>query len=62
MSTTTRSEGLATITDVGKFLNVSRPTVYRLMNAKVLPYVKLGRSRRIKWDDVDRIIDENTTR
>lgn len=41
------SEGLMRIPDVGQFLGLSRSAIYELMRAGVLPWVKLGRSRRI---------------
>ena len=39
--------GLQTVADAAKFLNVSRSHVYGLMDSGSLPYVKLGKSRRI---------------
>jgi len=40
-------DGLMTIQDASRFLSVSRGFVYKLMEGGDLPYVKLGRSRRI---------------
>jgi excisionase family DNA binding protein len=39
---------------------VSRSKVYSLMDSGRLPHVKLGRSRRIRWEDVLRLVEENT--
>jgi excisionase family DNA binding protein len=47
---------LATVSDVARHLAVSRSTVYQLMESGALPYVKLGRCRRIRWSDVDALI------
>jgi excisionase family DNA binding protein len=51
MSATTHvellAEGLERISDAARFLGVSRSLVYRLMNAGVLPSVRIGRNRRL---------------
>jgi excisionase family DNA binding protein len=39
--------GLMTIEEVGKFLSVARSTVYQLMGKGRLPFVKIGRARRV---------------
>ncbi len=41
------AEGLLTVTDAARFLSVSRSKLYEMMDRGELPYVKLGRSRRI---------------
>jgi excisionase family DNA binding protein len=41
------TEGLQRISETARFLGVSRSLVYRLINAGVLPTVRIGRSRRI---------------
>ncbi len=40
-------DGLVDVGEAGRFLGVSRSTVYVLMEAAQLPYVKIGRARRI---------------
>jgi excisionase family DNA binding protein len=40
-------EGLDRILDVALFLKVSRSQVYALMDRGLLPYVRIGRSRRV---------------
>jgi excisionase family DNA binding protein len=40
-------EGLVTVKEAGQFLGLSVASVYNLMGRGELPYVKLGRSRRI---------------
>ena len=41
------ADGLMTVREAAVFLRLSRSTVYTLMDQGELPYVKLGRSRRI---------------
>lgn len=41
------SDGLLSVPDAAKFLSISRSAVYQLMQSGRLPYVHLGRSRRI---------------
>jgi excisionase family DNA binding protein len=38
--------------EVAQLLGVSRPFVYKMMNSGDLPSLKLGRSRKIRHDDV----------
>jgi excisionase family DNA binding protein len=45
---------------VADFLCISRSKVYQLMEAGHLPYVKLGKSRRVKWADVLKLVENNT--
>jgi excisionase family DNA binding protein len=40
-------DGLDRVPDVARFLKVCVAQVYRLMEAGDLPYVKLGKSRRV---------------
>ena len=40
-------DGLMTVREAAGFLRLSRSTVYVLMDRGELPFVKLGRSRRI---------------
>ena len=41
------SEGLLCVSKVAAFLGVSRTTIYQLMERGELPWVKLGRARRV---------------
>jgi excisionase family DNA binding protein len=50
---------LCKVTDAAQFLALSRSMLYQLMDRGRLPYVKLGKSRRIRWEDVLALIDEN---
>ncbi|OEJ33046.1 helix-turn-helix domain-containing protein [Streptomyces subrutilus] len=45
---------LYTVKAAAELLSLSRSTVYELMAAGDLPFVKLGRARRIKRADIDR--------
>lgn len=53
------SVGLRPVHVVAKFLAISRSKVYQLMDSGELPYVKLGKSRRVRWSDVLKLIDKN---
>lgn len=41
------TDGLMTVDEAAGFLRLSRPTIYGLMDAGKLGYVKIGRRRRI---------------
>lgn len=53
------TRGLRTVNEVAEFLGVSRSKVYTLMDEGDLPYVKLGKTRRVVWDDVLKLIEQN---
>ena len=50
---------LGTVPQVAAFLAVSRSKIYQMMEAGQLAYVKLGKSRRIPWDAVHGMVEEN---
>lgn len=60
MATDTRPTALCTVREAAKVLSVSRSKVYQLMDSGSLPYVKFGKSRRLKFADVERLIEQNT--
>lgn len=41
------AEGLVNVPEAARFLHLSRSTIYSLMEAGKLPYIRIGRSRRI---------------
>jgi excisionase family DNA binding protein len=47
---------LATVSEVASYLSLSRGKVYQMMDVGDLPYVKLGRCRRIAWSDVEALV------
>lgn len=51
-----------TVGEVAGTLRVSTMTVYRLINAGELPAVRVGRSFRLREEDVDRYLAARTTR
>jgi excisionase family DNA binding protein len=53
------AKGLAKTEDAQRFLNVSRAKLYGMMESGDLPYVKLGKSRRIRWEDLEDLIARN---
>ena len=50
-----------TVAEVAGLLRVSSMTVYRLVQAGQLPAVRVGRSYRIREDDVDRYLARQYT-
>lgn len=44
---------LLTVEEIAEHLGVSKMTVYRLIHARELPALKVGRSFRVKPDDLD---------
>jgi excisionase family DNA binding protein len=50
-----------TVGEVAAALRVSNMTVYRLVQSGQLPAVRVGRSYRIREDDVDRYLGEQFT-
>ena len=47
------------IPEAAKLLGLSRATVYNLMDKGDLPYVKLGRSRRIRRTDLEEALERH---
>ena len=54
-------EPLQRISEIADLLSISRSAIYGLMDSGRLPYVKIGKSRRLKLEDVLKLIAENTT-
>jgi excisionase family DNA binding protein len=51
--------GLMTVAEAAEFLSLGRTTLYGLMDAGRLPYVKIGRARRIPRAALVRLAAEN---
>lgn len=51
-----------TVGEVAAVLRVSNMTVYRLINAGQLPAVRIGRSFRVREEELDRYLAERHTR
>ncbi len=45
-----------TVAEVAAMLRVSNMTVYRLINAGELPAVRVGKSYRLREDDIDKYL------
>jgi excisionase family DNA binding protein len=58
-STLDTNNRLFNVGDVAKHLAVSRSKVYKLMDDGLLRFVKLGKSRRVRWCDVQELIDKS---
>jgi excisionase family DNA binding protein len=51
---------LLRVTDAAQILKVSRSNIYQVMDRGDLPYVKIGKSRRIRPEDLARLIEQRT--
>lgn len=51
-----------TVGEVARVLRVSTMTVYRLINAGQLPAARIGRSFRLREEDLDRYVAGQLTR
>jgi excisionase family DNA binding protein len=51
-----------TVGEVASVLRVSNMTVYRLINAGELPAVRIGRSFRLRAEDLDRYLADRFTK
>jgi len=51
----------STVAEVARALRVSNMTVYRLINAGELPAVRVGKSFRLREDDVNRYLSDRYT-
>lgn len=61
MHPTDNRSRFVTVGEVAALLRVSNMTVYRLVQSGQLPAVRVGRSYRIREDDVDRYLSERYT-
>ncbi len=50
---------LHSVREVANYLAISRSKVYQLMDSGELAFVKLGKSRRIRWNDVLQLVERN---
>ncbi|HEX9529817.1 MAG TPA: helix-turn-helix domain-containing protein [Acidimicrobiales bacterium] len=50
-----------TVGEVADLLRVSNMTVYRLINAGELPAVRVGKSYRLREDDIDKYLADGYT-
>ncbi len=53
------SEGLVSVSQASKLLSLSRSTLYSLMERGELPYVKLGRARRVSRKALSELVARN---
>jgi excisionase family DNA binding protein len=51
-----------TVAEVAAVLRVSNMTVYRLINAGSLPAIRIGRSFRLREEDLDRYLAGQLTK
>lgn len=50
-----------TVAEVAKTLRVSNMTVYRLINSGELPAVRIGKSYRLREEDIDKYLSDRYT-
>jgi excisionase family DNA binding protein len=55
------SSEFVTVAEVARHLRVSNMTVYRLINAGDLPALRIGKSYRLREEDVDRYLSGRYT-
>lgn len=58
----TRLPKLLKVKQVCEALSLSLPTIYRLLESGELPYLKFGRSRRVKEEDVLAYLERSTVK
>ncbi|MDH3706182.1 MAG: helix-turn-helix domain-containing protein [Acidimicrobiia bacterium] len=56
-----QSGAFLTVAEVAAMMRVSTMTVYRLIKAGDIPAVRVGKSYRIREDDVDRFLADRYT-
>jgi len=49
---------LLTARDVANILNIGQSTAYQLMNRDELPSIRIGRSVRVRPEDLEKFIEE----
>jgi excisionase family DNA binding protein len=55
----TQFTNLLTGEEIAKILHVSRAYAYQLMRQRMIPTVKIGRSVRVRQEDLERFISAN---
>ena len=53
MATKTTARRMLTPTEVAERLSVSRPTIYRLLAANIVPAVRVGNQWRVDQDELE---------
>ncbi len=51
-------DDILTVPELANYLKVSRSTVWRWCNQGSLPAFKVGRSWRVRWSDMERLIEQ----
>lgn len=59
MGTNAIERELVTVKEAATFLGLGVATIYRLMDRGVLPFIKLGRSRRVSREDLKACVQKN---
>jgi excisionase family DNA binding protein len=59
-STEQSARRVVRVTEVAHQLSMSRSAIYGLMEKGLLPFVKIGKSRRVPLDAVEKLVREGT--
>ncbi len=60
LETNSQFTNLMTGEEIAKILHVSRAYAYQLMRQRIIPTVKIGRSVRVRPEDLQQFIAKNT--
>ena len=60
ITTTELPARLLRVTEVARYLSLSRGGVYLIMERGDLPYVKIGKSRRVRPEAVAKLVEQGT--
>jgi excisionase family DNA binding protein len=52
-------QSLITVPEAAELLSLSRSKVYLLMDGGTLPYIRIGRTRRVRLNDLRKLITDN---
>ena len=55
-----RERGYATVKEASAYLRLSVAKLYQLMGQGQLPFVKVGKARRLAWRALDQMMEQNT--
>jgi excisionase family DNA binding protein len=62
LETNSQFTNLLTGDEIAKILHVSRAYAYQLMRQKMITTIKIGRSVRVRPEDLDRFISASATK
>lgn len=54
------NDRLYNLKEISEYLGLSESCIYTWVNQRQIPFIKLGRSLKFRFKDIERWIDENT--